>query len=383
VATELAFEVRTVFPRDPAFARATAATRRAACAALVPLVQRAYHHQLEAGIGASGEGLTHLAASTILRRRSARARRADPTAPPLIPAHALSRTNSLLRGRVLDDLSGVEMYWLTDRTTGLNWGQVIQWHKDGSTRYPPRDVMGLAPQFHPEVQAGIDHWWSLRRKEAGAPATPTPAYMPKFPERAVAKNPLAVTQFELRNELYTVGAASGPVSVASLNAAIRAGRLGGFTRRGPGGTPLPPAPLPVAPAPRPGPLPRPQLPTLPRHPALARPGVLTNQQLLERARAQAQAPAPERPQVPDLGATERAVLAYLRRQPSGALVPIGDIKDAIGDPKLVEAALWSLAIKGLINLLRHDNPALATPAERARMLTRGGISYIGASLRVL
>jgi hypothetical protein len=302
VATELAFEVRTVFPRDPAFARATAATRRAACAALVPLVQRAYHHQLEAGIGASGEGLTHLAASTILRRRSARARRADPTAPPLIPAHALSRTNSLLRGRVLDDLSGVEMYWSTDRTTGLNWGQVIQWHKDGSTRYPPRDVMGLAPQFHPEVQAGIDHWWSLRRKEAGAPATPTPAYVPKFPERAVAKNPLAVTQFELRNELYTVGAASGPVSVASLNAAIRAGRLSGFT---------------------------------------------------------------------------------LRRQPSGALVPIGDIKDAIGDPKLVEAALWSLAIKGLINLLRHDNPALATPAERARMLTRGGISYIGASLRVL
>lgn len=161
MATSYAFRITGIEPKDRAFATAGTALQREFWRAVVPLVLAAYGDQLEDGIGADGSALIEIAASTRKYRRSARGS-ADPDAPPLIPAHAASRTRSLLTGRAFSTYA--EFFWRIDSTTGLHWGKVLGWHRTGSKRYPPRDVIGLAPQYQAKVQAQAAGWWSVRKR---------------------------------------------------------------------------------------------------------------------------------------------------------------------------------------------------------------------------
>lgn len=75
--------------------------------------------------------------------------------------------------------------------------------------------------------------------------------------------------------------------------------------------------------------------------------------------------------------------------PHGSLQPIGDIKAALGRVMFgttVDACLWSLAERGLVDLHRHDFPGGMTEAEKARSLKiypKSGepTYYIGAAIR--
>lgn len=71
--------------------------------------------------------------------------------------------------------------------------------------------------------------------------------------------------------------------------------------------------------------------------------------------------------------------------PAGSCQSIGDlkarmIKDVTGG--LVNACLWALAERGLVNLFRHDYPAGMTKREKSRALQVNDKFYNGAAIRM-
>lgn len=143
----------------PGWLTATPAQRLAFWEAVRPMVLKAKDAELKAGLDRYGKAMAPLAASTVKHRKSAMGP-ADPGAPPLQPAHGLSRTRSLLVAKAT--LSGVVCWWIVDKHTGASWGEILKHHRAGSTKkhLPKRDVIGLSPASREKVRIRAFEWWS-------------------------------------------------------------------------------------------------------------------------------------------------------------------------------------------------------------------------------
>lgn len=109
-----------------------------------------------------GVPMAPLAARTIRYRRSAMGK-ADPNAPPLIPARAKSRAISRYRvtsRRRADGqwvMLGAWMDFVTKRDA-----PILLFHADGSARLPVRDILGVRPAGRARISAALTAW--LRSK---------------------------------------------------------------------------------------------------------------------------------------------------------------------------------------------------------------------------
>jgi hypothetical protein len=158
--TSFRITLAEVAPADPAFARLDARGRAEFLRAVVVFGIEEHKAQTARGIGANGGRLRPLALRTILHRKSAMGP-ADPHAPPLIPAHGLSRTASLLDGRAHADHA--LFFWRYDEYTDRGWGKMLAIHRRGNRRLPPRDVIGLSPGALQRVRARAGAWWDVHR----------------------------------------------------------------------------------------------------------------------------------------------------------------------------------------------------------------------------
>jgi hypothetical protein len=144
---------------DPAWLETGKAGREAFWREVAELAIAAYAVEREKGRDAVGKRLKALSKFTVENRESAMGA-ADPTAPPLIPAHGLSRTVSLLRYSLRPD--GVWFYWAVDAHTGSTWGSILVMHRQGLF-VPKRDVIGMAKRVRNTIRAQALRWWQARR----------------------------------------------------------------------------------------------------------------------------------------------------------------------------------------------------------------------------
>jgi hypothetical protein len=160
----------------PAVRKASDTDRAKFWAAVSLFVAAAKDLELRQGLDKDGEALAPLAAKTIKYRRSAMGP-ADPYAPPLQPAHGLSRTRSLFTVEVADDLDGVNCFWSYDAHTGGSWGDILQYHADGAGNLPVRDVIGLSTASLATVKSKADAWWRnyVKKNVKAATEQPKPA----------------------------------------------------------------------------------------------------------------------------------------------------------------------------------------------------------------
>jgi len=101
---------------------------------------------------------------------------ADPSNAPLQATGSRSRTRTLLMARIT--VRGLFIYWRVDSHTGQNWGDVLARHAagywqrfhDGQYGYvPPRDVIGLAPQYAAFFRQQFQGWWLANRVSLARP----------------------------------------------------------------------------------------------------------------------------------------------------------------------------------------------------------------------
>ena len=116
--------------------------------------------ELSRGLDAEGRPLKPIAPETRKHRRSAMTPtgKGDPSAPPLTPGRALSRTRSLLAGRAFPDRA--EFWWRYDPLTYDSWARILRDQKRKG-----RDVFGLSPAGLARVTARS--WRALRPHAAG------------------------------------------------------------------------------------------------------------------------------------------------------------------------------------------------------------------------
>jgi hypothetical protein len=258
---------------DPLWRTAPVATRATYLRACRELVLSEWDRQTAEGLDRDGQPLARLKQSTIRHRRSAMGP-ADPHAPPLIPAHELSRTRSLVDGRVVG--TAIRVYWRFDPVTGKRWGTILNYHRQGAGRLPARDVFGLAPEGYDRVLRQAHLWWAGYsrglptampiRPRPGKAARPGAARLPGYTPRALPPRPIAARTAEVAigGDIYTLSQGSA----AELLAAIKGGRFTGFRSYAgarAGAAPAPPAAAAPAIAPKPPkPKPAPPPPPLPR-----------------------------------------------------------------------------------------------------------------------
>jgi hypothetical protein len=138
--------------------KAPKADRIAFWTAVSIFVIEAKEEELIQGIDRYGNPMAALAESTIKHRKSEMGV-ADPDAPPLQPAHGLSRTRSLFRAEPNVGARGVICWWTYDDISGDSWGEMLAIHRAGGPNLPPRDVIGLSPLMLFEVKSRAEDWW--------------------------------------------------------------------------------------------------------------------------------------------------------------------------------------------------------------------------------
>lgn len=127
--------------------------------------------ELAQGLDKDGRPLRPISAYTRAHRRSMMTPtgRGDPSAPPLMPGRALSRTRSLLTGRAFADRC--EIYWRYDPFTYDSWARVLR-----AQRSRGRDVIGLSPAGLATVTAAS--WRAFRAWAATGMPGPPPHVSP-------------------------------------------------------------------------------------------------------------------------------------------------------------------------------------------------------------
>lgn len=117
-----------------------------------------FHWRCNQGLDRNGKGLTPIKEATWKRgRKRSYTGLGNANAPPLSPALGLSRTESLLRGHGFSDHA--EWHWDVDPVTGLDWGQVMLWHREGAGHLPVRDVIGWSREDILWLQSQGMAWW--------------------------------------------------------------------------------------------------------------------------------------------------------------------------------------------------------------------------------
>ncbi len=176
------FTIKSIEPPD--VRTAPTAQRRAFWQAVAAYVIEAKDRELRAGLDRFGRAMTGLSQYTIEHRHSDMGP-ADPHAPPLQPAHGLSRTRSLFTAQPTSALDGVTCWWSYDSITGASWGEILRYHRDGSGKLPIRDVIGLSPKFLAWVKQKADAWWAGQPREVQQqlpipppPRIPPPTFKP-------------------------------------------------------------------------------------------------------------------------------------------------------------------------------------------------------------
>jgi hypothetical protein len=176
---------------------------------------------------------------------------ADPSAPALMPAYAVSRTRLLLEGEAIPQ--GAHFWWEYDPYTGDSWGRILDYHRKAKTK---RDVIGLSPAAVARVRDQVMRRW-LGWKMAGLRPgwRPDRAPIPQLQDIVVRGG----TDYDQ----YTYGIGGG--DAATLRDALARRRATGFYQYesnkgltaygGPRGIWEPPTPPKPPPAPKPAPKP--------------------------------------------------------------------------------------------------------------------------------
>ena len=156
---------------------------------------RVKDRELAQGLDRDGNPLRAISARTRKYRRSAMtpSGKGDPSAPPLMPARALSRTRSLLAGRALS--THAEFYWRFDAFTGQSWGEVLKIHARKG-----RNVIGLSDQGVARVRNLAWERWSQWKRGKYVPQPARPRSVPVVP---------MVGTSDVRRATFGIGA-SGP-----------------------------------------------------------------------------------------------------------------------------------------------------------------------------
>jgi hypothetical protein len=205
------------------------------------------------GLDRHGKPLAALAERTIKYRRSAMGP-ADPKAPPLTPAHDLSRTRSFLKRQQTE--AGIWFWWKRHPRAKGSWGKIVWFHAMGMVKgAPARDVMGFSPPELAAIRARMARWWKSNRPKIVIAQTQL-AVVGKAP--VVGRAPRVVQTargriFEgngIRFNLDTATMGTGPAGFFERAQGVRSSR--GKFRGGGGAAPPPrPRPAPVAPPARP------------------------------------------------------------------------------------------------------------------------------------
>ena len=163
-----AFRISGIEPkRDAHWRKATEEERRAFWRVVVKLGLEVKDRELAAGLDRRGQLMTKIAESTRKHRHSAMGE-ADPNAPPLQPAHGLSRTRALLAGRAKIDHA--EFFWRMDEHTGKPWSRTLEYHRRGAGNLPSRNVFGISPNGVAEIANRALQWWNAYKRGAEYPA---------------------------------------------------------------------------------------------------------------------------------------------------------------------------------------------------------------------
>lgn len=177
---------------------------------VVELTITAKDRELAAGLDRFGAPMVPISLKTRLHRKSVKGP-ADPYAPPLQPAHGLSRTRSLFSGRAFPDHA--EFFWLFDEFTGASWGKILKLHARGAGHLPVRDVIGISPESLGWVRAhALSRWMGWMQEHPPrpiVPPTPKPVKIPPTAVRAakppkIAVEPGAIT--DLLDFTFGIGA---------------------------------------------------------------------------------------------------------------------------------------------------------------------------------
>ncbi len=217
---------------DPRWRRAHPSGRAAFYRVCRELVLIAFDAQMAAGLDKDGMPFARLSPYTIRHRKSAMGR-ADPNAPPLIPAHTLSRTRSLVNARI--EGTFIRVFWRWDEHTEANWGVILDYHRKGAGHLPIRNVFGLSPLSMASVKAQALAWW--RAYSRGLPAVAPLRPIPGRPSRVVTA---AVPEYEPKNRALhgsrpstthqvSIAGATYTMSSGSLSEVIAAARAGTFS----------------------------------------------------------------------------------------------------------------------------------------------------------
>lgn len=212
--------------RDGDFLRSPKSVRELVLKWLLVEGLKAKDDELARGLDRYGEPLTPISPKTAEYRKSEMGP-ADPSAPPLMPAYAVSRTRLLLTGENYSN--GARFFWEYDPNTGDTWGQILDYHRKGIGRFHriKRDVIGLSPGSRAVVDARLwERWQALKLHGIRTPNRPAPPQPTAPPPRIRV---IGRTDFE--SFTYGIGGGGG---AEQSRRTLAAGYNSGFFQRRPG-----------------------------------------------------------------------------------------------------------------------------------------------------
>lgn len=170
------------------------------------------------------DGNVHPLRPKTIRYRKSEVGPVTRTAPRLIPALALSRVRSLLRGRAHHQ--SAELYWDFDAVTGDSFAVILHFAAEQG-----HDVFGISPRGTAQIKQEAINKWQAWKEQAGhaRPSVSVPGFPgpPRVTIKREVKRPIAKQEVKGRMDLENFDLSS---SGDKLRAAIKAGVFTGFRR---------------------------------------------------------------------------------------------------------------------------------------------------------
>jgi len=170
------------------------------------------------------DGKVHPLVAKTIKYRKSEVGPVTRNAPRLIPALALSRVRSLLRGRA--HTNSAELYWTFDAMTGDSFAVILHFSAEAG-----HDVFGISPRGMAQVKEQALSKWQAWKVQAGharpsvsVPGFPAPA---RVTIKREVRRPIAKVEVKGRMDLENFDLSSDG---KKLRAAIAAGQFTGFRR---------------------------------------------------------------------------------------------------------------------------------------------------------